>query len=710
MIRKVLILFIITLTTTGLFAQEPEEDLSLLSNGKLKREGKAAMEEQNYHTAIRYFEEYCRHKEDYKIMYLLAENYRFVRNYPFAQYWYDRAYKTNPEKNAKALFYYAEMLLVNKEYEEAAQFYSEFRKIYRDYDDSRNFRRKAKNNAEFCEIATDSINNTLDIRINQLNSSINTNANESAPLFLTSKSFLYGSLEIDTTPDPNIDSIPVPKYYAASYSEQSSWKGMGEYALQESEDPLRHSQNGAFSPDFQRFYFVKCEKEKGFLNLFGSKETCKLYQSKKIYGVWQDPEPLPDIVNVKNANIYSVTVGTESRRNDEVLYYVTDRKDGRVKGGLDIWYTIYQSKKEEWREPKNGGNRINSPGDERTPFYDEKNRTLYFSSNGHGGFGNLDMYTSIGELGRWTPAENMGYPISTPYDDYHFAISDDGKKAVLASNRPGGNFPLHASCCDDLYAIDFENIIEIPIAGRVFEIEDEELQQLLKEGFKGEALQPDEDSLDVHFIENSTVSLFVGNTNEKIFIASTETNEDGEYFFNVDPDKEYVLQFEHVKTGSAMIPFSTQGITKPDTLQMDDYGINYITKDPLIIKNIYYDYGKYKLTDDHKETIDGAILKLLREAPEIVVEISSHTDNHGSAKFNYKLSQKRASEIVDYLVSKGIDESRLEAKGFGFDKPIAPNVNPDGSDNPEGRQLNRRTEFRVVGALENIIDYTDYED
>ncbi len=713
MIRKILTLLIVSsIATTCLFAQESEEDLSLLSNGKLKREGKKAMYNQDFHAAIRYFEEFSRHKEDDNIMFLLAENYRYVRNYPFAQYWYDRAYKTNPEENPMALFYYAHMQLVNKQYEEAAKYFGDFSKVYRDYPDSRELRRIAKNYIDFCEVAVDSMNNPVKVRVNQFNSTINSDANELSPLFLTSQSFIYGSMPIDTiAKDPNNDTIPSPDFYAASLS-GGTWQGLGEYALQETDDPLQKAQNGAFSPDFQRLYFVKCEKEKSFLGLFGTTEACKLYQSKKIYGVWQKAEPLPEIINMKGANIYSVTVGTESRKNDEVVYFISDRPDPRARGGLDIWYTIYQSKKEEWRIPKNAGNRVNSPGDERTPYYDEKSRTLYYSSNGHGGFGNFDIYSSIGELGRWTPAENMGYPINSPYDDYHFSLSNDAKHGVFTSNRPGSTSQLHEGCCDDLYAIDFENIIEIPITGRVFEIEDDELQRLLKEGFKGEALQPEEDSIDVHFIEGSTVSLFVGNTNEKVFIASTETNDNGEYSFNVMPDKDYVLQFEHVKTGSAMIPFSTNGITEPDTLKMDDYGINYITKDPLIIKNIYYEYGKYKLTKEHKNTIDAAILKLLEEAPEIVVEISSHTDSHGSADFNYKLSQKRADEIIKYLVSKGIEEKRLQAKGFGFDKPIAPNTNPDGSDNPEGRQLNRRTEFKVVGAMENIIDYSDeaYED
>ena len=99
----------------------------------------------------------------------------------------------------------------------------------------------------------------------------------------------------------------------------------------------------------------------------------------------------------------------------------------------------------------------------------------------------------------------------------------------------------------------------------------------------------------------------------------------------------------------------------------------------------------------------------MTKAPQIVVEISSHTDSKGKEDFNMKLSQKRAEGVVNYLISKGIAKERLIAKGYGFSKPIAPNTNPDGSDNPLGRDKNRRTEFKIIGTLEDFqqINYEE---
>jgi outer membrane protein OmpA-like peptidoglycan-associated protein len=207
---------------------------------------------------------------------------------------------------------------------------------------------------------------------------------------------------------------------------------------------------------------------------------------------------------------------------------------------------------------------------------------------------------------------------------------------------------------------------------------------------------------EIRFIPGSTVSLFIGNTNDKVFVSKTETNEKGAYLFKVEPGKNYVLQFENVKTGRAFIPFSTKGIDKPDTIKIRDYGINFISKEAMVMKNIYYEYGKYKLTKEQKAAIDSSIISLMKQAPEIVIELSSHTDNQGSEEFNLKLSQKRADEIVAYMIKQGIEPNRVSGKGYGFSMPVAKNTNDDGSDNPEGRAKNRRTEFKIVGSVQEM--------
>jgi len=296
----------------------------------------------------------------------------------------------------------------------------------------------------------------------------------------------------------------------------------------------------------------------------------------------------------------------------------------------------------------------------------------------------------------------MGYPINSPYDDYYFVLASDAKSGIFASNRPGGVVAGHETCCDDLYEVSFENVFEIPVTGRVFEVEDKEIKKLINKNFQTEGMEAKKDTDEIRFIPGSTVSLFIGNTNDKVFVSKTETNEKGAYLFKVEPGKNYVLQFENVKTGRAFIPFTTKGIDKPDTIKIRDYGINFISKQSMVMKNIYYEYGKYKLTKEQKAAIDSSIISLMKQAPEIVIELSSHTDNQGSEEFNLKLSQKRANEIVAYMIKQGIEPNRVSGKGYGFSMPVAKNTNDDGSDNPEGRAKNRRTEFKIVGSVQEM--------
>jgi outer membrane protein OmpA-like peptidoglycan-associated protein len=133
------------------------------------------------------------------------------------------------------------------------------------------------------------------------------------------------------------------------------------------------------------------------------------------------------------------------------------------------------------------------------------------------------------------------------------------------------------------------------------------------------------------------------------------------------------------------------------------------SKKPIHIPNIQYEFGRAELMEISKITIDTTVLRLMIANPELIIEIQSHTDSKGNDRFNEKLSQKRAESVVNYLITKGIDSKRLKPKGYGETKPVAPNEHADGSDNPEGRALNRRTDFNIIGVIseEEISEEVD---
>ena len=702
-------------------------DLSSYSTGKLKKMAEKAVNCGDYYSAARYYEAYCKEKEDYKAMFQLAECYRYARNYAAAELWYDKAYKANPQKNVKALYYYATMLKTSERYAEAKGHFKSFKKEYAGAKDFSVYSALVKQQLIACDSAPSYIANPLNMAVNPLDNSTNTEGMEYMPIFLDNNAFVYATEALDSLgANAGLDSLVPPKFFEATYA-GNRWMTKDDWTLNVQETPNLNAMHGAFSPDMQRFYFVRCEKgKKKFLSSKYKPDICKIYMTKNTFGTWQAPEELPEIINAKKTSNIQVAIGNESKKNDEILYFISDREGGR--GGYDIWYSIFMSKKNEWRAPKNCGNKVNSAGDEISPYYDAVTRTLYFASDGFAGMGEFDIFRSNGEMSKWTPAENMGYPINSPYDDYYFALSPNGKKAFFATNRVGTMTGGQETCCDDLYYVDYEDVkFDIPVTGRVYELVDSKLDNVISKGFEttsaDSTVQVDltnaeggvADSTqvaaaperEVKYLAGSRVALYIGNKKKKVFIASTETDSTGRYYFTVEPNHQYILQFENVRSGSAFIPFSTRGITEPDTLHLKDYGINSITKEALVVKNIYYEYGKFRLKKEQKDILDESVVSLMREAPEIVVELSSHTDDHGGEAFNMKLSQKRADEIVNYVIKQGIEKERIIGKGYGFSVPVAPNKFDDGTDNPDGRAMNRRTEFKVIGTVSEYDNFID---
>ncbi|HYX05782.1 MAG TPA: OmpA family protein, partial [Bacteroidales bacterium] len=196
---------------------------------------------------------------------------------------------------------------------------------------------------------------------------------------------------------------------------------------------------------------------------------------------------------------------------------------------------------------------------------------------------------------------------------------------------------------------------------------------------------------------------------EPIFIDRDTTGADGVYSFNLLPDKNYTFEMEGFQYFNEEIHLSTEMITFSYTIDMPPIWVNILPKEPIELENIYYEFDKANLTDEAKESIDTTLLAMMNEIPNIIVEVGSHTDGVGGKEYNKNLSQDRADNVIAYLISKGIEPSRLVAKGYGDEKPIAPNKNPDGSDNPEGREKNRRTEFRIIGTMSTVQGDPDEE-
>ena len=659
---KLSILLLVLSLSTGLSAQDKEN----LSPRELKNLGISADRMNDPYQAIDFYEKYLEaEKDDAMIRYRIAENYRLARDYKNAAENYETAYQLKPEKYSKALYYQAQMQQSLGNYEKAIELNELFRDEYRGAKDAIEMRRLADIAIEGCKLAiSDSLRK--DAIISHLDKSINKAHIESSPIYRNGKLY-YTSLPMDKLEYIPVDKEDVPKrqFYFAE-EDINGWRSAGLW--EEINFPENSNiSSGAFSPDGNSFYFSVCDP------VADGKILCKIWKAEKFGSEWTEPQPLSENVNHHYFTSTQPAVGID-HKGREVLYFISDRDGG--KGGLDIWYNRYNERKAQFDEARNCGSKINSRGDEYSPFVHPLSNSLFFSSNGHPGYGGLDVFKSTGERSKWVEPTNIGSPINSAVDELYFVLNDDGEKGFFASNRKESVPLKNQHCCDDLYSFVYPGFIRILLNGEIMDMK------------TGETLK------------GANVRLYTKDKGTQEEILVKELNIDSSKFdFPLESGQEYVLKVKKKDYLLSEIPILTQGLNKSTDLHIK-IKMEEIPFTAMIIENIYYEFDSPELTKDAKNTIDTTIYPIMLNNPEIIAEISSHTDSKGTERYNEHLSQKRAESVVKYLRERWIDRKRLKAKGYGESKPIAKNQHDDGSDNPEGRAKNRRTEFKVIGIQE----------
>lgn len=408
-----------------------------------------------------------------------------------------------------------------------------------------------------------------------------------------------------------------------------------------------------------------------------------LFISKANGDSWTKPERLPKQINT----IYHEASASFSY-DGKSLFFISDKPGGL--GGHDI-YLVKIDDKGRWGEPVNMGNVINTPYEEISVFAHPDGKTLYFSSNGHKNMGGYDIFKSTFDNGVWGEPVNIGYPISTTDDDVFFVISASGRRAYYSSAKDGGIGG------QDLYVITFLG----PEKLFVMNGEDNLLANKtnpIREKFIAPEVKIEETSVTLLkgiIIDEktkepvlATIELYDNDKNE--LLATFQSNsKTGRYLVSLPSGKNYGIA---VKADKYL--FHSENFNLPDSAKYQEIEKEIGLKkmevgQRIVLRNIFFDFNKSTLRPESNVELEN-LINLLKENPNMKIEISGHTDNVGSAQYNKKLSESRAKSVVDYLVTKGISKDRLTFAGYGFDDPIAPN------DTEEGRQLNRRTEFKVI--------------
>lgn len=404
-------------------------------------------------------------------------------------------------------------------------------------------------------------------------------------------------------------------------------------------------------------YYTQCQED-DHLNM-----VCTIFKSLLSDTGWVAGIALDENVNEKGATNTEPALGKDENGNN-VLYFVSDRNKGK---GKDIFYSKMNADG-SFEKAKAIGAPVNTEGDEETPYYDFQTNTLYFSSEGHVNIGGLDVFSTKATNGTWSEPVNLGMPVNSSVDDMYYFWDDHDGLGFVVSNRPGGFGLKSETCCDDIYQLYIKKIY-LAVKGTI--VNSDTTTQLLR---------------------NQPVSLYDADNGT---LVGTYNAVNGSYFFDIKPDKNYKLVAMRDSFFTATQTFSTVGKDNSDTITFT-LGLKRFEKNKAYaLGNIYYEYDKFDLTPASKLVLD-TLYNLMTENPSLVIELSSHTDSKGTDKYNMDLSQKRAESCVNYVVEKGIDKSRIVAKGYGESMPIAPNTLPNGADNPEGRAKNRRTEFKII--------------
>ena len=671
-INIILFLFIFGFTAR---AQTDSMLVKGASGKTLKKLGKNSLQQNDPSSAVTFFEAYLKNnKSDANAMYLLGHSYLQVRDYDRAQQIFLRAYTTNKEKAPEALYFHAQMQKSNGLYDSAKVNFQKFKKEYQGK--VKNLKKSATREIALCDSVQKLVNSENKIIILHLDTLINKVNTEGAPVNLDDNTLIFTALRTDKKEyisEDDTAAAPKRKLYFAQ-RDSGVWKYGGEYG-DKLNDVNFNTGNACFSPDRKRMYFTRCKPN------FNEQMTCAIYVSEKTESGWSEPVKLPKNINNPKYTSTMPSVTTDPAKGNEVIYFVSNRKEG--KGGRDIWLTVYDKKNKVYKNPRNAGAKINSAGDEISPFFDNETRTLYFSSDGMGGLGGFDVFKATGDGKKWLTVENIGQPINTGADDLFYTIGTNREEGFFVSNRKGGNALKNATCCDDIYYYKHSEYVRISLAGTVNEMVDQSI-----------------------LVSNAIVEVYIKDkkTQEKILVKTLTTDSLGRYTTNLEADQDYFLVVKKDDYLGTSVDVTTRETTQSTEL-VRNLLITKKPKEPIRIPNIQYEFDKSNLAESSKLVLDTTIFVLLEANPELIVEIQSHTDNRGSDQYNEKLSQKRAESVVNYLISKGIKPEQLRAKGYGESTPVAPNENADGSDNPEGRSQNRRTDFKIVGVIDGeIID------
>lgn len=417
-------------------------------------------------------------------------------------------------------------------------------------------------------------------------------------------------------------------------------------------NPVRGDVNTQFhegavsiTPDGTRMYFDrndyydgKYKKDEEGIN------QLNIYYAELIDGTWRDIQSVP--FNNSEYSVGHPAVSPDGKK----LYFVSDMP-GTV-GGSDI-FEVAINEDGTFGTPQNPGSNINTEGNEVFPFVDSEG-TLYFSSDGHLGLGGLDVFYAEKAIGGFGEVENMGHPVNSSRDDFAIKYDVENETGFISSNRGGTQdniYKVVEICSSTIESIVLNEYTDVPLNG-------------------------------------AEVALYDTNQN---MLSTKVAGADGRVSFEVECDQQYVVQ-------ASKDDFETNSVTVSSDEERVDAEVKLrpieeiIVEDRVVLNPILFDFDKHNIKPQAALELDK-LVQIMKKYPKMVIRVEGHTDSRGSAEYNLELSDKRVQSSIQYVISKGIDESRISGAGYGQSRP----VHDCGADcTEEQHQENRRSEFIIV--------------
>ena len=587
-------------------------------------------------------------KEDSNFMeayLMLAEGYAVQKECEKSCYYYKKAIEKDSDSSYRTYLFaaYTEMNCGNPA--QAARY---FETCFKRYPKDRDVLEEIQKNYELCLWREETMKKSLPIVLQNMGENVNSDWGEYFPSLTVDESrLIYTMLRpSDNRTKGKLNKSEEDFYYSIKVNDV--WQPRNRLEL-----PLNTSYNegaSCISPDGKYLVFTSCHRDDGF-------GSCDLYWSKRIGEGWTKPRNFGNPVNTKFWESQPTFAA-----DGKTIFFVSNRSGGV--GGRDIWKTT-MIEEGVFSNPINIGKPINTPADEITPFFHPNGVTLYFSSTGHRGMGGEDLfYSTLNSDNSWSEPVNLGYPINTIGNEMGLIVNAMGDKAFISANRKDGFGSM------DLYWFEMPEALR-PKPSVTY--------------FKGRIVDNNDHSplyAVFELIDLETKKVVVNSSSDPStgeFLVCLPTN--SRYALNVSKNM-YLFHSENFEINgehSRMQPYQ-----KDISLKRIELG------EFVVLKNVFFDTDKSDLKPESQVELDKLFI-LLQQNKQMRIEIGGHTDNVGSEEHNLVLSENRAKAVYKYLITKGIREDRLRFTGYGYSKPIAPN------DTEEGRTMNRRTEFTIIG-------------